>query len=84
MLTNYFGDQLIAWWNGCNYRIRLLEGNFITVRLGEVKQKNDGRWEWIIRPDRNGFYRPTKPFEKLQGVCSTIEEAKRKVEEAWI
>lgn len=54
----------------------------ITENLGEVRQKNDGRWEWF-RKKESGSVRWIADWlvtETEQGIAATEEEAKAKVE----
>lgn len=53
----------------------------ITEPLGYVKKKNDGRYEWFIKPIKYNKVWPVT--EHKQGVCFTQEEAIRIVESQW-
>lgn len=50
--------------------------------VGEVRQKNDKRWEWFRRPAM--FYAHAWPTPSVvQGVCATRAEAQAQVERGW-
>jgi hypothetical protein len=56
--------------------------HWLSQELGSIKPKNDGRWEWT-RAGIPGHpvWRNTK---HEQGVCKTMQEARRKVEEGFV
>jgi len=63
----------------CQCRIRDRVFPSMTQKLGYVRRKNDGRWEWFRCPQA---YNPLWDVPKhVQGVMDTVEEAKAKVEE---
>ena len=50
--------------------------------LGEVSQKNDGRWNWYRKPASMNAHWQIKTIE--QGVARSKEEAMAEVEKGWI
>jgi len=55
--------------------------SFMRERLGQVKEKNDHRFEYTLFVCK---YRIDWPIKKvIQGVATTLEEAKQKVESGW-
>lgn len=90
-------EQYLSWedahWEESEYyNYRKYKRWFITVPfkgmhmhtyIGEVKQTNDGRYRWYKRGQNGGFCNLVRSG-KMEGVCSTLEEAQKKAtEDLW-
>ncbi len=66
----------------CHCHIGTEVFDFMMTLLGEVRKKNDGRWEWFRRPTA---YAPPgwNVTKHQQGVVATKEDAMREVEKGF-
>lgn len=55
--------------------------SFMHERLGYVRSRHDGRFDWFARPASGRIDWPVKSHR--QGVAATLEEAKLIIEGAW-
>lgn len=74
-----------AYWSHQYYLAPCVIGDkvydFIRERLGIVRPRKDGRWDWFRRPTRAHTPWPVMDFQ--QGVARTLEEARAAVEAGW-
>ena len=69
--------------NKIKYKIPIRLGSRIHEILGEIRKKNDGRFNWFKIPST--FHKTTWNVEKHeQGTVKTIEEAKSILTSCWI
>lgn len=77
----YNNEQREAYWENNCLRVITIE-NLCYTNLGRIKKKNDGRWNWFYIPNKHGFVKEITPT-KLQGTCSTKEDAMKILEGLW-
>ena len=66
------------------YRITINPNTKINIKLGRIRKKNDGRWNWYRWADRNGFHpKWNGGVVNSQGVCSSVEEAIMELLKGW-
>jgi len=69
--------------NKIKYKVPIRTGSRIHEILGEIKKKNDGRYNWFLIPST--FHKHTWNVEKhKQGVSKTLDEAKTILTSCWI
>lgn len=78
----YDDTEREAFWRGSSLYVWLTDDKYISLLLGRIRKKNDGRWNWFYNPDKNNYIKEIEPT-KAQGTCSTEEEAKLTLENLW-
>lgn len=74
----WFKNELRCW---CQFSLKVFR---LSLTLGRVRKKNDGRWEWTFWPKPHYFNSKFNYHNSLQGVCDTQESAMEKVESFYL
>ncbi len=80
----YNGNPTNVYWSNNNLCAICIEGTSIFCKLGSIKKKNDGRYQWTYIICKHGFFPKVPSAPKvLQGVSPTKEDAEIKLETLW-
>jgi hypothetical protein len=85
-LTNVLDEVCAAGWECCSnhhdLRAEISTRCRLTVILGSVSPRHDGRWNWWVK-HRDYFFKPVDESGRKQGVTATELEAKACIESFW-
>jgi hypothetical protein len=70
-----------AYWRANEYIIPIAKDLTITTVLGIISKRKDGRFNWSRK---HSLFHVNWIAENKQGVASSIELAKQKVEDGWL